>query len=264
MKHFRSLCLFLLMSTISFSQNKFNQIATIEIEADFITTDNQANSYVVKGNELTKYNKTGKLLYKFSNNKLGNITFVDASNMLNLLVFYKDFSTVLFLDNTLSLSSGPISLDKTGFQQAQLVCSSHNSSMWIYDQQNFELLRIDKKLEIQQKTGNLAAVLNNELQPTYLLEYDNNVYLNNPKTGILIFDIYGTYYKTIPLIGLNYFQVIGDCVYYTIDNKVKSYNIKTAEEKQFDIPLSEFKKFRLEMGILVIQNQKAIRFYSSE
>ncbi len=192
-----SCIILLLISCTCFSQSKFSLIKTIDTPSDFFTSDNQSNVYVVKGNELTKYDKTGKVLYKYSNKNYGNISFVDASNMLRILVFYKDFLQVVLLDNTLSITGDPVNLEKVGFQQTQLVCSSNNNGLWIYDQQNFELIRFDQNLAKVQQTGNLTSTLNIELQPVALLEYDNKVYLNNPSTGILIFDIYGTYYKTI-------------------------------------------------------------------
>ena len=165
--------LFLFISINSFCQSKFKLIATIEIEADFFTTDNQCNLYVVKANELSKFDKMGKLVYKYSNKNLGNIDFVDASNMLKLLVFYKNFSQVVFLDNTLSLTGSPVGLDKDGFRQAQLVCSSHNNGIWIYDQQNFELLRLNQALEQIQQTGNLSLLLIIDLRHNFF------VYVNN-------------------------------------------------------------------------------------
>lgn len=254
----------LFISSNCFSQGKYSLVKTIEIESDFFTTDNQSNVYAVKANELSKFDKTGKLLYKYSNKNLGNITFVDASNMLRVLIFYKDFLQVVFLDNTLSANGEIVSFDKIGFQQAQLVCSSHNSCMWMYDQQNFSLIRLDKNLEKIQETNNLNTMQNDTLQPSGLLEYDNRVYLNNPKSGILIFDIYGTYYKTIPIKNANQFQPIGDWVYYLLDKKVKAYNIKTTEEKEFEMPISDFRNFRLEMDILMLQSDKSISLFSSK
>ncbi len=107
-------------------------------------------------------------------------------------------------------------------------------------------------------------MLNDSLQPNFLLEYDNKVYLNNPSSGILIFDIYGTYYKTISVKKARCFQPIGDWVYFISDKKVKAYNVKTTEEKQFEMPLTDFQNFRLEMRILVLQNAKSINLYSAE
>ena len=256
--------LLLLFSSVSFSQSKFKLISKIESKTNFMTSDNQGNLYLIKENELVKFDKTGKQLYKFSNKNFGNIDFVDASNMFKILVFYKNFSQVVFLDNTLSLTGEPVSLDKIDFPQAQLVCTSHNNGIWLFNQQNFELVRLDQNLEKTQQTGNLNALLNINLQPTNLLEYDNKIYLNNPTTGILIFDIYGTYFKTISIKNAEQFQVIGDWIYFISEKKAKAVNIKTGEEKEFEMPVAEFQNFRLEMGILMIQDKQSIYFYSQE
>ena len=120
-----------LLSNVCFSQSKFSLIKTIDVESDFFTSDNQSNIYVVKGKDLTKFDKTGKELYKYSNKNFGSIRFVDASNMLRVLVFYKDFLQVIFLDNTLSIIGDPINIEKIGFQQTQLVCSSSNNGIWV-------------------------------------------------------------------------------------------------------------------------------------
>ncbi len=258
------LYILIFITTSGFSQTEFKLIATIDVEADFFTTDNQSNVYVVKGNELKKYNKAGKLLYKYSNKNFGNIDFVDASNMLRLLLFYKNFLQVVFLDNTLSLDGEPVSIDNMELQQTQLVCTSFNNGIWLYDQQNLEVVRIAKTLEKTIQTGNLSLLLNITLRPNNLLEYDNKVYLNNPSTGILIFDIYGTYYKTIPIKDLQRFQPITDWVYYIDDKKIKAYNTKTTEEKFFESPDTDFINFRLETDVLILQSTKSIHLYSSQ
>ncbi len=258
------LYILLFINTAGFSQSKFNLIATIDVEADFFTSDNQSNVYAVKGNELTKYNKTGKLLYKYSNKNFGNIDFVDASNMMRLLLYYKNFLQIVFLDNTLSLDGEPVSLDEIQYQQAQLVCSSNNNGFWLYDQQNLELVRLSPTFEKTEGTGNLSLLLNLNLQPNMLLEYDNKVYLNNPSTGILIFDIYGTYYKTIPIKNLQRFQPITDWIYFISEKKIKAYNTKTTEEKEFEIPETDFINFRLENDVLILQNTNSVKLYSNQ
>jgi hypothetical protein len=260
----RLIFFFLFITHGCFAQSKFNLIATIPVKADFFTTDKQGNTYIIKANELSKYNKTGKLLYKYSNKNLGNIDFVDASNMMRLLVFYKNFAQVLFLDNTLTLSGEPVSLDKFGFQQTQLICSSYNNGMWLYDLQNLELVRIDQTFTKTQQTGNLSLLLNIYLQPVNLQEYDNKVYLNNPSTGILIFDIYGTYYKTVPVKNIQSFQPIGNQVYYMTGKEVKAYNIKTTDETQFEMPETEFQNFRIELDVLVLQTADGIKIYNAQ
>lgn len=254
--------LLLFISTTAWAQKTLQLVNTIAIKADFFTSDNQGNVYVVKGSVLTKFNKKGKPLYKYSNKEFGNISFVDASNMLRILVFYKNFLQVIYLDNTLSLNGKPISLDKLNFNQAQLVCSSHSNGMWLYNQQNMELVLLDQQLQKTQQTGNLSLLLNINVAPSYLIENDNTIYLQNPATGILIFDRYGTYYKTILDNTVEQFQPKGDWIYYLAEGKIKSYNIKTTEEKQFDTPTLTIKNFRFEMNVLMIQTDESIFLYA--
>src|SRR5687767_905048 len=73
------LIIFLLAALPGFSQKGYKLIATIKTEGGFFTSDNQSNIYLVKNDELIKYNKEGKELYRYSNKNLGNITYVDAS-----------------------------------------------------------------------------------------------------------------------------------------------------------------------------------------
>jgi len=258
--------LYILLLTASinnYAQTTFKQNAAISITADFFTTDNQSNVYAVKGNELFKYNASGKLLYKYSNKNLGNIDYLDASNPLRLLLFYKNFLQVIFLDNTLSQNGETRSFDVLGMPQVQLAATSYNSSVWVYNQQNFELVRFSQSFEKTQQTTNLNLLLNINLQPTQLIEYDNKLYLNNPQTGILVFDIYGTYYKTIPLKNIEHFQPVNDWVYYQSGHKIMAYNIKTTEEKEFNIPAVAFTNFRVEMGYLFLQTPDKILVYTA-
>jgi hypothetical protein len=255
--------LFLLLSSSCFSQDNYKLLTILGDNADFFTTDNQCNVYTVKGSELTKFDKKGKLLYKYSNKKYGNISFVDASNMLRVLVYYRDFSSVVFLDNTLTENADPLNVQTLDLLQVPLVCASYNNGLWFFDQSKFALLHYDKTFRDIIETGNLNQLLSDSLQPNMMLEYNNRLYLNNPRSGILVFDNYGTYLKTIPVKGLSAFQPIGDWVYYAMDKKIKAYNIKTTEEKEFSV-LPGFKNFRLETDILVLGDETGISLFSAK
>jgi hypothetical protein len=256
--------LFLFLPFGSFSQNKYKQISSILTEADFFTTDNQCNIYVVKKNELVKYDKSGKQLCKYSNKNFGNISYVDASNMLKVLVFCKEFSQIIFLDNTLSANGEPVSFDKIGLQQVSLVCSSFNNGMWIYNQQNFALTQLNTLYQVEHHTENLNNLLNINFQPIEMLEHDNRIYINNPSSGVLIFDIYGTYYKTVPVKNAKQIQIIGDWIYFMLENSVHAYNTKTTEETEFSVPETNFSSFRLEVETLFLRTEKGISVYAAE
>jgi hypothetical protein len=200
---------------ILFSEKK----ATVKID-DF------GNIYLITQNEISKYNNAGVLQKKFSTKRYGKIEFVDAMNPLKLLVYYKDFQQLLFLDNQLTASSNMISLETIGFEQTSLVCSSTNNSFWIYDKQNNELLRFNSDLNCLVKTGNLKRILNLELKPNFIKEHNNYIYVNCPNEGILVFDIYGTYDKTIAIKNLQEFNIVNGDIFYFENKTLKQYQSK--------------------------------------
>jgi hypothetical protein len=55
-------------------------------------------------------------------------------------------------------------------------------------------------------------------------EYNNNVFLNCPETGIYMFDIFGTFSKLIPLKNIKQLQVDENIFYYATDSGFCSYN----------------------------------------
>lgn len=197
--------------------------------------DGLGNIYVVRGDEIKKYNPAGVFLKTFSNKRYGKIEDVDVSNPLKILVYYRDFQQVLFLDNQLSLSNSVISLETIGYEQTALVCSSLNNGFWLYDKQNNELVRFDSELRQLLKTGNLKRILDVNIKPNYMREQGNYLYLNCPDEGILVFDIYGTFYKTIPIKQLKEFNIINGNVFYYERSTLKEYQPQTFNtiEKSF-------------------------------
>ncbi len=200
-----------------------------------IDIDGFGNIYVITDNEIVKYNASGVLQKKFSTKRYGKIDFVDAMNPLKVLVYYKDFQQLLFLDNQLTESSSMISIETLGYEQTSLVCSSSNNSFWLYDKQNNELSRFDSELKSLVKTGNLKRILDIDIKPNFMQEHNNYVYVNCSNEGILVFDIYGTFYKTIPLKNLKEFNVVNGDVFYYENNTLKQYQAQTFNtiEKQF-------------------------------
>lgn len=259
MKSFQILLFSFFFSLPGFSQ--YNLVAEINVKADYFTSDNLGNTYLVKGNELFKYLPNGKLFNRYSNLLLGNITAVDAANPLKLLLFYRDFSKIQFLDNQLAENRGGISLQDLGLEQSTLICTSFDNGFWVYDQLSFSLIRFNQAFDKVQEVRNINQNIGYEPQPDFLLESDEWLYLCNPETGILVFDIFGTYFKTIPLKGLNKFQITGENLLYFKEGKLFSYNLKTLEEREVQIPDEEIQMLRVEKEKLIILTKEKLKIY---
>lgn len=235
---------------------------TLEVKANAIVSDNLANVYVIENDKFIKYDMKLKLQKEFSNKNFGNITSADVTNPLRPLLFYQEFGRIVFLDNTLSLNGEPIALEKLGYPLATLAASSYDNSLWIYDQPTFELLRFNTALEITNRTGNLSQILGIDLQPNFILEKDNRLFVNNPKTGILVFDVFGTYIKTIPIDSLTNFQVADDQIIYFSGGILKSWNITTTETTDYSEPRgTNALNMRLERDAIFVQDSTKVTSY---
>ena len=208
----------------------------IKTKLNYFTTDNIGNIYTVKEDELVKFLLSGKLFNRYSNLKLGGITSIDATNPLKLLLYYRDFQQIVFLDNQLTSNSEPISLEGLGYEQTDLVCAGANNSFWIYNKQNNELIRFNEASKKVAATGNLKQVLKTELKPNFVREYNGYLFLNCPETGIYVFDIFGTFSKVISIKKLKKFEIKEDIIYYQKDSLYCSYNYKLFEDACKTLP----------------------------
>jgi hypothetical protein len=222
--------LVLLFCFFSFIKQDQPTKRVIKTKLSFFATDDFGNVYVVKESELDKYLVNGKLFAHYSNLKLGNITAIDATNPLKLLLYYHDFQQIVFLDNQLTVNSEPISLEALGYEQSDLVCASANNSFWIYNKQNNELVRFNENSKKIAATGNLKQILQVGLKPNFMKEYNGFLFLNSPETGIFVFDIFGTFNKIISLKDLKRFDINSDIIYYQKDSSFCSYNYRSFDE----------------------------------
>jgi hypothetical protein len=229
-----SACIFFLV--LSFSKKDTSERLVIKTKVDYFTVDNLGGIYTVHGEELMKYLPAGKFFARYSNLKLGNITTVDATNPLKILLYYHDFQQIVFLDDQLTANSEPISLEALNHEQTELVCGSTNNSFWIYDKQNNELTRFDQNSKRIASTGNLKQVLKTDMAPNYMREYNNMLFLNCPETGIYVFDMFGAFSKIISIKNLKQLQVYEDILYFKRDSTLCSYNHKYFEEACKKVP----------------------------
>jgi hypothetical protein len=166
------------------------------------------------------------------------------------------------LDNTLSQNGTSLNPSDAGFPLSTLTCTSHDNGIWLYDAQNFQLVRLDVNLNVVQKTGNIAQVLGIQLNPNNIIEYNNFVYLNDSAQGILVFDSYGSYYKTLHFTGLTAFEVSGENLYYTQQNRIHSFQLKSLLEDVTKAPDTLATSVRVEKNMLFERYKDTIRVFS--
>lgn len=247
---FKIVCSILLLgSVLNTTGQALKSTAKVPTDAELLRVDNFGKLYLVSQNEISLLDPTGKFIVRNSNKLYGEISDLDASNGLELLLFFKDLSQVIFLDNQLAEKGKKLSLEEIGFDQVTLACTSHGMGVWLFDQTRFELTRVDQNGKFTSKSGNLMQVLGCAPQPNFMREYNNWVYLNDPEIGILVFDNFGAYYKTIPIKGVDYFQIKENRVFHTKDQYYISFDTK---ELKFD---TLFKFEKENKSVFITKNQ---------
>lgn len=251
--------LFLLFSAY---HSEFKLIKSVTVASTFLTTDNLSNCYVINNKyELLKYDNSGNLISNYNYKALGMLNSISAYVPLEVFLFYKDVHQIIYLDKTLS-QRGTVNLEEINLKQVTLACPSFDKGIWVWDEFDFEVKKINKNLSIVQKSGNLAFLTELELNPNFLTEYNNWIYLNNPETGVLVLDIYGTYLKNIPIQNLNNFQILEDELYYLQNNKLNSYNLKTFDNRIIALPVDSNVNFvRIEKDRLFILDDNSLNIY---
>lgn len=227
--------LILFGSSLLLAGTKNKPLFEINQQHKEFASDKFQNVYLVDGDKLFKYDSTGTLYKTYNSKLLGNISHLDVNNPMRPLIFYADFFKVLYLDNTLTQNGPIIDLLSLGFSQPKLVCTSSNNSLWVFDQLTQELVRLDSKLEILNRSGNLTQLLGKNITPHYLLEQNNKVFLADSSLGIMNFDIFGNYLNTLPQKAKYPFQVINENIVYLWEDKLIQYNTFTFETDTFSL-----------------------------
>jgi hypothetical protein len=169
-----------------------NVIATFEhsqtLDADyFIGKDPLENIYYVKNNTLFK--KSEKLTLNYQNPNLGRLSSVDITNLFKIILFYKDFNTVVILDNNLNPHIAEIGLQQINYS---LVSFASENNVWLYSTENNSLELFDYQLNQTRITSQPLYFYHTDFIATEILSTNQYVYLVGQE-GILVFNQYGSF-----------------------------------------------------------------------
>jgi len=258
--------IFIIISLILLSfkgNNDFTLIKTIEGTFDFINVDNLGNLYIINDNKITKYDNNGNLLYNYVSPIDGDITLADVSNSMKILLFYKDFARIKYLDNALSVKGNYIALQDLSLDLASMACSSYENSVWVFDPISYQLYRINEYLQITQTSGNVIQLTGHTINPTFMAEYDNTLYISDKETGILIFDRYGGYIKTYPFKNINNFQFYDNKIIYNCGDTLKSLDLKQNDVSQLILPDKQCISAKVSLNRLFVMNKDKVNIYQT-
>lgn len=260
---FISCLISILASILSVSQPDYIFEKELNYKAEFITVDQLGFLYLIKNTEIKKIDVNENKERSYSNSLSGNITEIDVSDPLRALLFYQDFNKIVFLDKNLSEILSPVVLDNLGYYNVLSVCQSVNGGFWIFDQNLGSILYIDKSLNTTKKSSRISDIISQDMnqKQVFMLEKNDYIYLGISGEGILLFDSFGTYLKTFPLLNAGRFQVNDGIISYTFNGELYFYNTNNFAEKKITLPKYIYKQVLIENKKIYIQTEEKIFIY---
>ncbi len=219
---------------------------------------------VTNTNQLKKYKPNGDSVAVFNDVKqFGNLSYLDVSNPLKILLYYKNFSTAVILDRFLGFRNS-INFRKQQIFKVKTIATSYDNNIWIFDEQDFKLKKINDDASTISETNDWRQIFDIVPQPTVIIDRDNFVYLYDEEKGFYIFDYYGSLKTNLPLLHWQHVAVNGSKLMGFVDNVLYSYEQNSLNIKTYTLPnfFNGYKDIKAVNGKLYVLKTTGIEIYS--
>ena len=246
------------------SDSVFQFTKSIKGSYTYFNVDNLDNLYLITdNNQLKKLSANGDSLAVFNDvKKYGNPSYIDVTNPLKTLLYYKNYSTVVVLDRLLTVRN-TINFRKQNIFYVNNVTLSYDNYMWIFDEEDYKLKKIDEEGKVVQSSTDWRMLFDTVPAPVKMIDRNNFVYLYDPAKGFYIFDYYGGFKNRLTFLNWTNIEVNGNIVYGFSDGKLYSYELKSLQLKEYKLPefFGKFISIKAMNGKVYLLNEKGIDIY---
>ena len=250
---------------ISASNDSFKLEKIIPGTFSLMDVDILNNVYLVTtGNQLKKYNPAGDSMAVFNDvKKYGNPTLMDVSNPLKVLLYYKNYATVVMLDRLLSQRNS-INFREKNIFSVKAIATSYDNNIWLFDEQDYKLKKIDEEGKLLQESTDWRVLMDAVPSPATIIDNNNFVYLYDTAKGFYIFDYYGTYKNNLPFFNWKNIAVSAGKITGLQSNRLHSYVIESLNDKTYTLPpfFKNYLSIKAINGKVYVLKEDALEIYS--
>jgi len=258
------LCLCAAVAIKAQSDSAFIFLKTINGSYTDFNVDNLDNIYLITaGNQLKKIRTNGDSVGVFNDVKrYGNVSSIDVTNPLKILLYYKNFATVVVLDRFLNIRN-TINFRKKNIFTVQTIATSYDNNIWLFDEQDYKLKKIDDEGKLLQETTDFRMLFDSVPSPTQLTDKENFIYLYDAEKGFYVFDYYGSFKNRLPFLNWNNVAVSEKNMYGFSNNKLYSYELNSLTLKEYQLPsfLGDYSAIKAINGKLYLLKDDGIYIY---
>lgn len=243
--------------------NDSNWEVSKEIKGEFLMVElnEQGEVYLINSNKhLIKLNSSLDTVYTF-NEKSAEVEFVAPQNALKILTFNKSLNTIQFLDKTLSPSVEEISLDDIGVPLVDAIGMSKDNNFWIFDQNEQSLKKFNTTMNLISSSGNIMNLTGENWAPIRLKEVNNKVFVNDSNRGVLEFDFFGSFVRTIDVKIKSNFYFNENALWFLRSDSLIAHDLLLHEESKFDLPVKNVSDFAFYKSHFYFLTQEKLYIY---
>jgi hypothetical protein len=216
----------------------FRHIKTIKGDIAGFTVDNLDNIYILNSrNQVRKLDANGDSVAAFNDvRKFGKASLIDVSNPLKVLLYYKDFTTIVALDRFLNIRNST-DLRRQNIFQAKAIGQSYDNKIWVYDELENKLKKLDEDGKVLQETPDFRLLLGQSISPIKIFDENKYVYLYDSTYGVYVFDYFGTLKNNIMIQHWQNFKVAGKYIFGSRNDTLYRYEISTFRYDEWKMPV---------------------------
>ncbi len=269
--------LFLTSACIAVAQNtttsdvQKNKVESFELinkiigDFKYMNIDGMNNIYVITSdNHLKKLNEQGDSISVFNDIiKYGPPTFLDVNNPLKPLVYYKNYSIIVILDQFLQFSNS-MNLRNKNISNVRIIAGAYDNNIWIFDEQDSKIKKLDNNLQLLNESNDLRILTGKSPSPNQLFDYNKQLYLYDKKNGFYIFDYYGGYKNNLPFLNWENTAITNNTLYGFTKNILHTYDLQSFHLKDIQLPdfFIESKSIKAINGKLYLLKKDGIEVYT--
>lgn len=218
---------------------------TLAAQIKLCAYDKLGNTYAVDaGNRLLKFDSDAKRVSTLNYSYSGNIAWLDASNPLEILLFYPEMNSLAVVDNNLALK-GRFELSSYEIVQASAVGRAYDNGFWVFDSGDMTLKKLGRDAEVNIKSGNLLQFSNGlRLSPQFILDNGERVLLVDSVNGFFVFDVFGQFIKRIPIQGAIWAETTRMGISFLADGQQVWYDFQSLERRYSPLPFRGIKAIK--------------------
>jgi len=258
--------IFFLITGLTNAQEAWTEdpIATIPFQQlDLISFDTKDQVFAsnTKG-DIYLYDSKGSQKNYFSPPRQGKLNQLEANWTVNIFSFSYDLQSYQVLDRFLNpISEGSLMIPEINLAKAATL--GNNNIIWIWDESDFSLKRMDFLRKIILDSQPLNLILDTGmLDVKEIREFKNMLFLNVPQTGVFIFDNQGNLIKKLELQGIERLCFWKENLLWVEKDLIWTISIENGDKLPLlESPISEAKGMQIGQENLVLTNEDQITIF---